>query len=811
MSDKNLPANDERMLLEQGRQMVARAIQFEQSQQLSIAHYYYVESWKVMTRLYSLTNNQVYQTYMEQYRQRADTLAALNEENLDRIEPEPRVDPGMIEMARAKTLLVEALDLDEGGQQEEALAMYTEAVDTCLQAKKNTSDKHMQDKLGKVAIEALERAETLKTKQQPIESSSSVVKSVVRPLGNLLIDKGEFDGGGRTSADLGYTDEERKALSDVTAINGIQYLPFVAADLRERFAFPIAYTDPHGKLTLSAKQKQKLKDWARPDEFMADPQMLQIVDCYSVKQTLVSDCSFVASIAIAAQYEKKYKKKLITSIIYPQNKKGEPVYNPCGKYMIKLHLNGIQRKVIVDDYFPLGARNEMLSSYSSNKSELWISVLEKAYMKVMGGYDFPGSNSNIDLYALTGWVPERIAMRPGDPTFNAEAVFDRLHDRFHRGEVLATAATGELSDSVADNAGLVSTHAYAVLDVRKVKDEKLLLLKNPWAHLRWRGNWSELDTRNWTKEFQNLLNYNPDDAVNFDNGVFWIDYKSMQKYFDVLYLNWNPELFSNTFAIHQLWKSGSGPAKDIINIGENPQFSLEMRDCSAGGAVWLLLSRHITDIQDFRNNKEYITLLVYKNNGKRVYYPFDPAPFIDGVRINSPHYLTKIVLPKGESVRRFTLVVSQFEKTTAIYFTVRAYSNQPFTLDKVKNPYRHKTEVTGKWSGRSAGGCANNKDTWPNNPRYKLVIDTPSKLQIQLKGPRTFQIGFDLLCISASDTSSPHYAKKKSSGVYRPGFVVCCMDVVAGTYDLLPSTYRPGEEAPFFLTAACSGSFQLTK
>jgi hypothetical protein len=32
--------------------------------------------------------------------------------------------------------------------------------------------------------------------------------------------------------------------------------------------------------------------------------------------------------------------------------------------------------------------------------------------------------------------------------------------------VLATAATGELSDAVADHAGLVTTHAYAVLDVR---------------------------------------------------------------------------------------------------------------------------------------------------------------------------------------------------------------------------------------------------------------------------------------------------------------------------------------------------------
>ena len=59
---------------------------------------------------------------------------------------------------------------------------------------------------------------------------------------------------------------------------------------------------------------------------------------------------------------------------------------------------------------------------------------------------------------------------------------------------------------------------------------------------------------------------------------------------------------------------------------------LKVRDCANGGAVWLLLSRHILDIADFKDNKEYITLLVYKNNGKRVYYPFDPPPFIDGVR-----------------------------------------------------------------------------------------------------------------------------------------------------------------------------------
>ena len=87
-------------------------------------------------------------------------------------------------------------------------------------------------------------------------------------------------------------------------------------------------------------------------------------------------------------------------------------------------------------------------------------------MKVMGGCDFPGSNSNIDLYALTGWIPERVSIRPEDSSWDAEATFRNLSSRLRAGQCLATVATGQLSDAVADRAGLVTTHAYAVLDVR---------------------------------------------------------------------------------------------------------------------------------------------------------------------------------------------------------------------------------------------------------------------------------------------------------------------------------------------------------
>lgn len=71
---------------------------------------------------------------------------------------------------------------------------------------------------------------------------------------------------------------------------------------------------------------------------------------------------------------------------------------------------------------------------------------------------------------------------------------------------------------------------------------------------------------------------------------------------------------------YRMWKAGIGPVRDAYNIGDNPQFSLEIQS-KGSGAVWILLTRHITDIADFRQNQEYITVLIYRNDGKRVYYP----------------------------------------------------------------------------------------------------------------------------------------------------------------------------------------------
>ena len=78
---------------------------------------------------------------------------------------------------------------------------------------------------------------------------------------------------------------------------------------------------------------------------------------------------------------------------------------------------------------------------------------------------------NIDLHALTGWIPERISLRRSDSDADSdpEREFNKIADRFHRGDCLATVATGPISDAAAERAGLVPTHAYAMLNIRNVK------------------------------------------------------------------------------------------------------------------------------------------------------------------------------------------------------------------------------------------------------------------------------------------------------------------------------------------------------
>ena len=147
------------------------------------------------------------------------------------------------------------------------------------------------------------------------------------------------------------------------------------------------WKDPDGLLPLSDKQKDKFCQWARPSEIIAmrlrmrqKPSKIAMINSitpYTIKQYCVSDCSFIAGLCISAAFERRFNRRLVSSLIYPQDPKtGMPVYNPKGIYMVKLWLNGVERRVVVDDRLPVNARGKLLCSHTTSKEdsvlELWV-------------------------------------------------------------------------------------------------------------------------------------------------------------------------------------------------------------------------------------------------------------------------------------------------------------------------------------------------------------------------------------------------------------------------------------------------------
>ena len=94
--------------------------------------------------------------------------------------------------------------------------------------------------------------------------------------------------------------------------------------------------------------------------------------------------------------------------IYPQ-KNGIPIYNPNGKYIIKLYLMGKSRKIIIDDRIPCNRNHEYFLPKCNLIEEIWPALFIKALIKLnmyKSRHPFYFSNEefmdNCLIYELTG-------------------------------------------------------------------------------------------------------------------------------------------------------------------------------------------------------------------------------------------------------------------------------------------------------------------------------------------------------------------------------------------------------------------------
>lgn len=369
---------------------------------------------------------------------------------------------------------------------------------------------------------------------------------------------------------------------------------------------------------------------------------------------------------MAAHYEfkHKYKKRIISSIIYPQDEYGNPIYNPSGKYVVRLFLNGLWRKVTIDDTFPVTAKNKPLCAYSG-KGKLWVSLLEKAYLKAKGGYNLNGSTSSTDLYAYTSWMPEKVHLKDA----NRDALWNKIYNATKTNDCMITISTGDIQDE--EKLGLKSNHAYAVLEVLQEGGIHIMLVKNPWGNFRWSGKFSTEDTLNWTEALKTRLHFY--DLEKKDNGIFWIDFDSVCDNFENMDINWNPALLVYRKSVWDMWEFAN-MGQDEYNILQNPQFGLEFimdpTDPVKEIVCWAILTK-MPDADESNISDDYIGLSAYENRkfGRLAY---DDKSINELVLTNSQHYLFKgifnkdTILSKGN--RFINLVVRQYLRKANLKF-----------------------------------------------------------------------------------------------------------------------------------------------
>ncbi|CAG8611819.1 6340_t:CDS:10 [Cetraspora pellucida] len=656
----------------------------------------------------------------------------------------------------ALDLAVRAANEEKIGNKEKALELYTKAAEIFVKAIKETKNESLKQNLITRVNALFDRAEKLKASSYKL------------------------------------TQKEIDILKRTSYINGKSYLPWLEADLKEEFKDEEPFLDPDGTLSLSDQQMANFGAWKRPFQIMSNPKMfVTTISSSAIKQDIVTDCSFVASLCVCAKYERKFNKKLITRCIFPQGDDG-PVYNPSGKYMIKLISNGIARKVsvikFIDDLLPVSRDETLMCTFSTNKDELWPSIIEKAMLFLL-------------LYS------HEYASYSED--FNKKNTWKRLLNGHEHGDALVTITTGHMTDDEAEDVGLVPTHTYAVLDARKINGLQLLQVKNPWSVKRWTGPYSHLDAINWTPELMSLLEYDRLQAIHNDDGIFWIDFDSVCKNFYLIHMSWNPELFKYHYTLHSSWPLDSSVLKDKLNLGNNPQFCLEIKnDTKEDSATRILLSKHIMKTG---KNRDFITLHLYNDSdGKKVYYP--DAPW-KKLRFNAPPGISRytIVVDKSQEV-------DKNQEMKSLEFTLKCYCESQLKLTEIQTNYPIEKQVVGKWTTHTAGGNPS-EITYLNNPQYRLSITPPSctsptdklRIQLMLKGPKKYAMHVKLVRGNGRRITSV-LAKDiliQSIG-YRYGFCYCEMeDIRPGDYTIVISTLEPGLVGDYVLTVASNVKFNL--
>ena len=277
----------------------------------------------------------------------------------------------------------------------------------------------------------------------------------------------------------------------------------------------------YSKLSSSESREWKKLEWLRAGEIFKGQSysVFSGIDPNDIKQGMLGNCYFLSALSALSEFPDRIKQIFKTQEI-----------NDSGIYAVYICINGEFQTIIVDDHFPYNIEKKLPAFSKAKENELWVLLAEKAWAKVNGSYEntIQGMTSEA-LRALSGAPCEFI----NHDAMEDESLWKTIIEADGRNYIIcASAGKGNLSKEEYSSLGLVSDHAYAVLQAREVnttrggeKGERLLQLRNPWGHLEWTGDWSDKSSL-WTPLLKKKLGY-----VDADDGSFFMSFEDYLSYY----------------------------------------------------------------------------------------------------------------------------------------------------------------------------------------------------------------------------------------------------------------------------------------
>lgn len=628
------------------------------------------------------------------------------------------------------------------------------------------------------------------------------------------------------------TTREEIILLESSRLNGAKFLPWPSDPNHDEYDWHPGdepFTDTVS-LSLPTLHLSTFGGWRRPPEALGrlktslDGSLqetrptMQPTNPVDLVQDVTPDCSVVASLcAESARSARGHQTvrthcsfrrrltwlQLLHCISFPHDPDAPPSFqiSPSSRYMIRFYFNGCQRRVIIDDLLPTSTDSRLFHVVDrGNPGYLLPALIEKAYLKLRGGYDFPGSNSGTDLAVMTGWIPEQIFLYDNE-TF-PDDLWRRVYTAFSYGDVLMTVGTGKLSEEERRHNGLLKEHDYAVLDVRELDGTKQFLLKDPWC----RGN--ACGTASRASDSSHIhQEIATQQGKKSRPGTFWTKLDTVFQNFENVYLNWNPSLFLYRQDYHFSWDLSnlSLPTSPINSFEANPQFVVR---CALAGPVWLLLSRHYR-ADDYSSQHGlphgYISMYLFDSQGKRIL--LSDGAMLRGPFVDSPNVLLKF---EATSNMSYTIVPSgQDLPCTKVNFTLSVLSLSSVELSPATDRYRGTVSQQGAWRPNTAGGNVNSAN-YSNNPQYLLRLTEKAEVAIMLASQHpqaraAHAIHIKVFAIGGSRLTSPRARDVVAhSGDYRQRNALIETTLEKGDYTIVCSTFELGQVGNFQISARVS-------